>query len=164
MLESARIRDPAKTREKENFTIDNLIDTIERPPDIREELKALRDKIKPFRNYILDARNKLLAHTDKETFLADRTLGEFPEGEDKVFLETLQRVCDITHKACSGEVFGQISLATQGDVIDLKAALEKAVAFNELLSESSAQEKTRLYSYLQNVRNSRTSVKGEARK
>ena len=164
LLEFAKITDRAKTSEKENFTIDNLIESIEWPPDIREELKALRDKTMLFRNYILPARHKLLAHTDKETFLADGTLGKFPEGEDEVFLETLQRVCDVTYKACFGEVFGQISLAMQGDVIDFKGALEKAVAFDELLSESSGQEKARLYSYLQKLRHRPTSVKGEARK
>jgi len=162
--EFAKITDPAKTGENENLTIDNLIESIEWPPDVREELTSLRDKTKPFRNRILPARHKLFAHTDKETVLADRTLGEFPEGEDEVFLETLQRVCDVTHKACFGEVFGQISLAMSGDVIDFKGALEKAVGFNELLSESSGQEKTRLYYYLQKARHRPTSVKGESRK
>ncbi len=165
LLECAKITDPARTSGKENFTIDNLIESIEWPPDVREELTSWRDKIiKPFRNRILGARNEVLAHTDKETFSADRTLGEFPEGEDEVFLETLQRVCDVTHKTCFGEVFGQICLGTPGDVIDFRGALEKAVAFNELLSESSGQEKRRLYSYLEKVRHRPTSVKGEARK
>lgn len=153
LLELTKITDPVKTCEKENFTIDNLIESIKWPPDIRKKLKALRDKTKPFRNRILPARHKLLAHSDKETVLADRTLGEFPEGEEKQFLKTLQRFCDVIYKACFGEVFGQISLAILGDVIDFKGTLEKAVAFDELLSGSSGQEKTRLYSYLQKVRN-----------
>lgn len=164
LLECAKITDPAKTADKENFTIDNLIESIEWPPDIREELKALRDKIKPFRNHILPARSKLCAHTDKETVLADRMLGEFPEGEDKEFLETLQRFCDVIHKACFGEDFGQIITGELGGIEDFKGALEKAVAFDELLSESSGQEKTRLYSSLQKVRQRPTSVKGESRK
>lgn len=153
LLECAKITDRAKTGDKENLTIDNLIESIKWPPDIRKKLEALRDKTNPFRNRILPARHKLLAHSDKETVLADRTLGEFPEGEEKQFLKTLQRFCDVIYKACFGEVFGQISLAILGDVIDFKGTLEKAVAFDELLSGSSGQEKTRLYSYLQKVRN-----------
>lgn len=164
LLEFAKITDRAKTGEKENFTIDNLIESIEWPPDIREELEALRDKTKSFRNYILPARHKLLAHTDKETFLADGTLGKFPEGEDEVFLDTLQRVCDVTYKACFGTIFGEISTAQPGDVSDLKGALEKAVAFDQLLSESSGQEAARLHSILLKLRYPPNSAKGEARK
>jgi hypothetical protein len=164
LLESAKITDRAKTGEKENLTIDNLIESIEWPPDIREELEALRDKTNSFRNYILPARHKLLAHTDKETFLADGTLGKFPEGEDEVFLETLQRVCDVTYKACFGTIFGEISTAQPGDVSDLKGALEKAVAFDQLLSESSGQEAARLNSILLKLRYPPNSAKGEARK
>ena len=164
LLECAKITDPAQTSGKENFTLDNLIESIEWPSDVREELKSLKDKIQPFRNCILNARHKLLAHTDKEIFLTDRTLGEFPEGEDKEFLMSLQRFCDVTHKACFGTIFRQICLNHSGDVIDFKGTLERAVAFKELLSESSGQDKTRLFSYLQKVRNSHTSLKGEAPK
>jgi len=163
LLECAKITDRAKTSKKENFTIDNLIEGIEWPSDIRKELEALRDKTMPFRNHILPARHKLLAHTDKETILADRTLGEFPKGEDEVFLETLQKVCDVTYEACFGTIFGQIITAMPGDVSDFKGALEKAVAFDEVLSENSGQEKARLYSYLQKLRYPPTSAKGEAR-
>jgi len=164
LLEFAKITDPAKTHESENFTIENLIETIEWPPDILQKLKALRDEIKPFRNHILSARNKLCAHTDKETVLADRMLGKFPEGKDKEFLTTLQRFCDVIHKACFGEDFGQIIMAEQGDIEDFKKALEKAVAYDELLSESSGQEKARIFSYLHKVRQNLKSVKDEVRK
>jgi hypothetical protein len=164
LLEFAKITDRAKTSEKENFTIDNLIESIEWPSDIREELKALRDKTKPFITRIPPARHKLLAHTDKETFLADRTLGEFPKGEDEVFLKTLQKVCDVTYKACFGTIFGQIITAQPGDISDLKGALEKAVAFDQLLSESSGQEATRLHSILMKLRYPPISAKGEALK
>ena len=164
LLEFAKITDRAKTGGKENFTIDDLIESIEWPPDTREELEVLRNKTKSFRDYILPARNKLLAHTDKETFLADGTLGKFPEGEDEVFLETLQKVCDVTHKDCFGTIFGQIITAQPGDVSDLKGALEKAVAFDQLLSESSGQEAVRLLSILLKLRDPPNSAKGEARK
>lgn len=162
--EFAKITDPAKTGHNENLTIDNLIESIEWPPDVREELISLRDKTKPFGSRILPARHKLFAHTDKKTVLTDRTLGEFPEGEDEVFPGTLLRVCDVTYKACFGEAFGQISLAVPGDVLDFKGAVGKAVAFDEFLSGSSGPEKARLYSCLQKVRHRSISVKGEARK
>jgi hypothetical protein len=164
LLEFAKITDPAETHEQENFSVDNIVTSIDWPPDIREKLKPLTDKTRAFGIYIRGARHKLLAHTDKETFLAGKTLGEFPEGEDEVFLKTLQEVCDITHEACFGSIFGQMILAMPGDVINFKRALENAVAFNELLEESSGQEKTRLFSYLQKTRHHRTSAQGESRK
>ena len=164
LLEFSKITDPAKTGEKENFTVDNLIVSIDWPQDIRNKLTLLRDKTKGFRSHILQARHKLLAHTDKEVFLADRSLGEFPVGEDEVFLKTLQEVCDVTHEACFGSIFGQMILTMPGDVINFKRTLENALAFNGLLSESSGQEKIKLYSYLEKARHRRTSAQGEARK
>jgi hypothetical protein len=164
LLEFVKITDPAMSGKKENFTVDNLVVSIDWPRDTREKLSLLSDKTKDFRRLVLVARNKLLAHSDKEMFLADRTLGEFPKGEDDVFLNTLQEVCDITHEACFGSIFGQMVLAMPGDVINFKRALENAVAFNELLSESTGQEKTRLFSYLQKGKHSFTSAQGKARK
>lgn len=152
LLEFAKITDPAETYDKENFTVGNLIVSIDWPQDIQGKLTSLSDKTKGFRSHIKPARHKLLAHTDKEAFLAERTLGEFPEGEDEVFLKALQEVCDITHQACFGLVFGQMIMAKPGDVVNFKRVLENAIAFNELLSESSGQEKTRLYSYLEKAR------------
>lgn len=130
LLEFFKITDPVKTGKNENFTVDNLVRSIDWPPDTQEKLSSLSDKTKNFRGHLLGARNKLLAHTDKEIFLAERTLGKFPEGEDEVFLKTLQDVCDITHEACFGSIFGVMVMAMPGDVIDFKRALENAVAFN----------------------------------
>ena len=129
LLEFAKITDPAETYDKENFTVDNLIMSIDWPQRILDKLTVLSAKSKSFRNHILLARHKLLAHTDKEAFLTERTLGEFPVGEDEVFLKTLQEVCDITHQACFGLIFGQMIMAKPGDVINFKRVLEDAVTF-----------------------------------
>lgn len=156
LLEFAKITDPASTKvrdsERENFTVENLIVSINWPEDIKDKLTALLDRTKDFRSRVFVARNKLLAHLDKEAFLNDKIIGVFPEGEDEVFLETLQEVCDVTHEACFGTIFGVMVFAKPGDVIDFRRALENAVAFNELLSESSGEEKTRLYSCLQKAK------------
>lgn len=156
LLEFAKITDPKKSRgrkkEQENFTLDNLIESIKWPEVVGEKLKSLSGKAMVFRSRILDARNKLLAHSDKGIFLTDTTLGEFPEGEDEIFLRTLEEVCNITHELCFGLIFGQINVVEPGDVISLKRALANAVAFHELYSESKGQERTRLLSYLPKTR------------
>jgi hypothetical protein len=149
LLEFAKITDPAETYKKENFTVDNLIESINWPQDIRNRLTSLNDKTKEFRTFILAARHKLLAHTDKETVLANESIGGFPQGGDETFLRTLQEVCDITHEACLGSIFGHMSFTAPGDVINLKRVLVNAVAFHELFSDSSGQEMIKLDSYLQ---------------
>jgi len=159
LLEFAKITDPAETRDKENFTVDNLILSIDWPNGIRDNLTSLSEKTKGFRRRILNARHKLLAHSDKETFLAGGRLGDFPEGEEEVFLKTLQKICDLTHEACFGRIYGDMLPTMSGDVINFKRTLESAIAFNELLSESSGQEMIRLLSYLE-----KTKLPGQCKK
>jgi len=153
LLECAKITDPATTGNNENFTVDTLIGSICWPNDILRKLTPLRATTWGFRKHIKTARDKLLAHLDRGTILSDKPLGEFPEGEDRAFFEALQKVCDITHEACFGTIFGHMSLITVGggDVISLRRTLECAVAFKQALLESSGQNKTWLYSCLQKV-------------
>lgn len=152
LLEFSKITDPATTGGKENFTVDNLVASIDWPRDVREKLTNLSLSTTAFRNHILSARHKLIAHADKQAFLAEMTLGAFPKGEDEKFLKTLAEICDIVHEACHGSVFGHMILAAPGDVINFRRALEDAVAFKELLSESSGQEAMKLVSYLEKAR------------
>lgn len=143
--------------------MDNLLASIAWPQDIRDNLTSLSGKTKDFRRRILMARHKLLAHIDKETFLADERLGEFPEGEDELFLRTLQEICDLTHEACFGRIYGVMVPTLSGDVINLRRALINSIAFNELLSESYGQEKIKVYTYLEKARHRLTSPQSETR-
>jgi hypothetical protein len=148
LLEFVKITDPATSMGQENFTVDNLIESIGWPIGVREKLRSLSDKAKTFRRRVLDARNKLLAHMDKEVFLTDTILGRFPEGEDEEFLRALEEVCNIIHEVCFGSIWGHTVVAGPGDVLNFKKALRNAVAFDKLLSESTGQETARLFSYL----------------
>jgi hypothetical protein len=152
LLEFVKVTDPPKTGKKENLTVDNVVMSIDWPPGIREKLRSLSEKTKGFRNHVLGARNKLLAHIDKEAFLAEKTLGGFPEGEDEIFLKALEEICDIAHEACFGRIFGQMLLAEPGDVINFKRTLANGIALDQLLAESKGQEKMKLYSYLEKAR------------
>lgn len=153
LLEMAKITDPATTkRGEENFTVANLVESIDWPVDTRNRLTALSRQANSFRDYILPARHKLIAHTDKKTFLAEMTLGAFPKGEDDKFLKTLSEICDVAHEACFGSIFGHMILAMPGDVINLVRMLEGGVAFKELLAESSGDELVKIVSYLERAR------------
>lgn len=165
LLECAKITDPAATRNHGNFTVDHLLEDICWPDDkaiveklislpddhkdILKELSSLQASTKGFRTFIEPARNKLLAHLDRGAVLSGKPLGEFPEGEDKKFFEALQKICNITHEACFGEIYGEMSAIAVGDVIGLRRTLEYAVAFKDALSENSGPNKEWLYSYLQ---------------
>lgn len=164
LLEFVKVTDPPKSGKTENLTVDNLVVSIDWPPGIREKFRLLSEKTKGFRSRVLEARNKLLAHTDKKAFLAEKRLGAFPEGEDEVFLKALEEICDIAHEACFGRIFGQMVLAAPGDVINLKRMLANGVAFDELLAESKGQEKARLYSYLDKVRRNCAQAKDQVPK
>lgn len=148
LLEFVKITDPATTKEQENFTIDNLIESIDWPQDVQQKLRSLNDRTKIFRCHTINARNKLLAHNDKDVFLTDKILGEFPKGEDETFLKTLEEICDITHTVCFNSIFGDISVSMHGDVLDLKKTLKKAMVYDKLFSESTGNEKVKLFSYL----------------
>lgn len=145
LLECAKITDRATTGNHENFTVDCLVEKIIWPrDDILKELKSLQEATKDFRRHIEPARHKLLAHLDAAAVLSGNPLGAFPEGEDRKFFEALQEMCNITHEACFGTIYGDMSTVMCGDVINLRKTLKCAVAFEEALSASSGQEKTNL--------------------
>jgi len=165
LLECAKITDWATTLGNDNFTVDQLLENICWPTDkviveklislpnenkdIQKELTSLQAITKEFRTYIKPARNKLLAHLDREAVLSGLPLGEFPEGEDKRFFEALQKICNITHEACFGHIYGEMSAVAAGDVINFRRTLEYAVAFKNALSESSGENEVWLLSCLQ---------------
>lgn len=149
ILEAAKITDPAWTYNKyENFTIANLRETIDWPENVAFDLDRLNKVLEDFRDNIIDARKKLLAHYDKNTFISNKVLGTFPEGDDDKFMQALEEMCNVIHKASFDKIIGDISVGMSGDVLDLKKTLKKAVAFEKLSKESMGEEKMRLFKYL----------------
>jgi hypothetical protein len=147
----ARITDPPRTSGRENFTIANLLETIDWPPEVRAELVVLNQKLAAFRDRIAPARNKLIAHLDKASFLGDFGLGEFPEGQDREVMQALEEMCNVMRKATHGEIFGSIGVGGPGDVLDLKKFLLRGLAFDEALSAAPREEQSRLYDALRSA-------------
>jgi hypothetical protein len=130
LLEIAKITDPAQSGmngKYDNFTIANIIGSINWPQDTFRELSRLNKSVNLFRRYILKARNKLLAHYDKNVYLSGKTLGGFPEGEDDKLMPYLHQIANLFHKACFDSIRGDINVVMPGDVLDLKGALERAI-------------------------------------
>ncbi len=151
LLECAKITDPATSNKDDNFTVKYLILRIKWPDDNDKELTSLLAITEDFRRRIELARHKFLAHLDVQAVLSDKPLGEFPEGEDRTFFEALEKICNISHEACFGTIYGDMSPVTVGggDVISLRKTLKQAVAFGQALSEGSGQNKAWLYSCLE---------------
>jgi AbiU2 len=151
LLEFAKITDPecsnTKEGKRENFTIENLINSIDWSDNIKERLEVLKTETKSFHFLIKDARNRLVAHYDKKSFLNNAVLGTFTSDQGIKFIEALQNICDITHQACFGSIVGDIVVSMPGDVQDLKKTLSKALVYDKLFSEGNTEEKTRLLKY-----------------
>ncbi|MFP5213037.1 MAG: hypothetical protein ACLGPL_06620 [Acidobacteriota bacterium] len=153
LLEAAKLTDPITSgrERKENFTVANLVETIEWPPDCLEEIYELKGVTDTFRGYIKDPRNKLIAHYDKQTVISGEIQGSFPEGEDEKFLKALERMCNIMSDVAFDEPVGKMVAPHPGDVLDLKKALQKAIAFDKLFTESKGNDLTRLFNLLHKV-------------
>lgn len=156
LLEVAKLTDPSTSRvgkgeTRENFTLANIIETVEWPSDCLEEIDNLNAMVLSFRKHIKPARDSLLAHYDKITVISGDSIGGFPEGEDKKLLKVLEQLCNVFHRAAFGEILGEMVPSHLGDVLDLKKALKRAIAFEKLFSDSKGDELMRLSRLLKDV-------------
>ena len=153
LLEVAKLTDPARSGKRENLTTANLIESIEWPPHCLKKIKRLNMTVQAFRDYIKPARDRLLAHRDKETVLSDKTLGAFPEGEDKKALDALEQMCNVMYEIAFGEIFGAVALDT--GVLDFKETLGKAIAFEKHFDQSKGKDKSHLFGLLKDAMSDR---------
>ena len=153
LIEVAKLTDPATSfgGKRDNFTVANLIETVDWPSDCLQEIKKLNETVLSFRKYIEPARNRLLAHYDKTTVLSGDLLGGFPEGEDQKLLDVLEQICNVLHKAAFGGILGDMVPYHSGDVSYFKKALRMAVAFEKLLADSKGDDLIRLRRLLEDV-------------
>lgn len=66
---------------KENLTINNLLETLPLPPEIKSTLQGKVDDLKKITEPLKDARNKIIAHADKQVYLSNQTLGALKKEE-----------------------------------------------------------------------------------
>lgn len=153
ILEMSKLTDPPKQYkgDMQNLSFENLIETIPWDYETKSSLKCLNEYFTTMRTYIRDARNELIAHNDKEAYLSEIRLGAFPEEEGNRFFETMEEFCDICNRSINGESLGHMYPGTDGDVIDLKKALEKAVAFDEFMKKGTLEEVEKLDNILMNI-------------
>lgn len=69
-----------------------------------EKLTKLKKKLEELAVKVRPARHKILSHNDIEVILSKAVLGEFPDGEDTKYFQTLQEFVDVIFMAVVGEV------------------------------------------------------------
>jgi len=153
LLEVAKLSDPATSSvgKRENFTLDNLVETILWPDEYEKRIRKQKDTVQSFRQDINEARNRLLAHYDKSLIMNGDVLGSFTEGKDREVMKALEEICDLMHHAAFGVIYGEMVPQCSGDVLDLRKYLLMGLAFEELFSNSEGDDLARLNELLEKV-------------
>jgi hypothetical protein len=96
-----------------------------------------RDHLEHFSLYrdVKPVRSKVLAHNDRDTALADVSLGAFPSGKDEMYFDDLQRFVNLVHEKSIGGPypFHEFAKADARLVID---DLLRATHLHDELAES----------------------------
>ncbi|MBN1929218.1 MAG: hypothetical protein JW764_06725 [Chlorobiaceae bacterium] len=140
-----------KNSRVENFSVENILNDAEfdwseqLKQSVNEELARIPPSFRDRKSgAIYRARNKYSAHYDKEFFLANEVIGEFPEGDDELALTALEEISNLFYEARFGEIRGDMVLTCAGDVHNLKKCLCRGLAFEKLFHEPGADVQ-RLY-------------------
>ncbi|NTW53317.1 MAG: hypothetical protein HGB15_00830 [Chlorobaculum sp.] len=144
-LEFSKLLGPPKSCGVENFSVENILNDAKFgwSEQLKESVNGALARIPPsFRDRkngaIYTARKKYSAHYDKEVFLANEVIGEFPEGDDELALTALEEISNLFYEARFGEIRGEMILTGAGDVHDLKKCLCRGLAFKKLFHEPGA--------------------------
>ena len=125
-LAAARLLDPADAGKNLNISVEYIADEIKNlglsTPEIRRKKKLLYRAKKP----IFAARSKIIAHTDRATSRADKTLGEHTVECQTAFLENLKSFNNLASIAL-GQGQQEYTPNAAGDVRDLIKVLKRGL-------------------------------------
>jgi hypothetical protein len=137
VLEICKITDPAGTKDRENLTVEFLIEhsDFSSAPDTLVKLKQLSDNMHAFRKKIVKARNKFIAHLDRESVRLGQPLGDAPQEEWLQFWLDLQNFLHIMdkHHIDPNSQFYLNGIAQLSDADTLVKALKESTYFRTLL-------------------------------
>lgn len=127
-----RITDPAKTGKKFNLTTNYILEELDWPSDVRQQLKEVNQRLLKFRKITEEARNKRIAHVDLFSQIERwENLGQFPKGADKKFLRDLQTFVSIAYGHLHNGAPCEIDPGTTStDTHQLVRALQKSLLFD----------------------------------
>jgi hypothetical protein len=129
LLQFSKITDPAKTGQYVNVTTNYILQELDWPEEIHQNLAQINARLMGFREYIEPERSKRIAHNDRDAQLIGQSLGGFPEGADQKFLEDLQEFAALANQYLSPGDHLSINVP-DSDTFKLVRALEKSVVFD----------------------------------
>ena len=89
ILQVCQITDPEKTWDKNNLTIEFLVNCSDGA--LRKNLEPIAQRIHNFTKKIKPARNKIIAHLDRDTILNGKSLGAASQDDWDKFWDDLEK-------------------------------------------------------------------------
>lgn len=123
LLQICKLHDPAIQRNSLNLTIDYVIRFGNWGQDA-ENVRAIVSRLTVLFENIKSTRHKLLAHNDLETLMTDGTMGEFQQGLDKDYFQSLQELVNVVSEKFMNEPYPFNDLA-EADVEEFLYTLQE---------------------------------------
>lgn len=158
LLQAAKVMDRAQSFGKDNLSVYYIKERIQWPLEVKSQLKHLIEIMQKFNSHIRDARDRILSHNDLATILKGETLGQFPEGMDKTFLNALGEFAELTHRTCVGTPFNPIE-TFPGDAYDFVKILKSANAFDRYMEDNPQMKGELLLKYIMKDKEPECNVK-----
>ena len=125
-LQACKIADPAKSRGRNNLTLNSLNADLEAEGIFTDEISEVSKRIIRYRDRLKSVRDRRISHLDKEATLTRQPTGEHDPEEVSAFFEDLQTYCDAVGNAVSVGPLDFRCCPGEGDLHDLIAFLWRA--------------------------------------
>lgn len=120
---SARLLDPAKTKEDSNLTVKYILIACEEAQLSTDAIRSFAEALSSYRASVQGARSKLVAHLDQQTMQSSILLGSHTERDFRTFLKNIQHYCDAVGEAVGAGPMDFSFQPGKGDVLDLLTAI-----------------------------------------
>jgi hypothetical protein len=130
-VQFSKLTDRANIGKNANLTTNYIVKELFWPDNVRENLRQINDRLMAFRKHIEPARSNRTVHIDLSAQINRvETLGAFPKGAEKQFLQDLQMFVNIAYGHFHDGASRPIDVAMSTDTHQLVRALEKSVVFD----------------------------------
>jgi AbiU2 len=131
VLHVCRITDPAGSGSKANLTTNYILQILQWPAAVRQELAHFNALLMAFRAKLEPARSKRIAHTDLHSQLNRLdAMGRFDKGEDAKFFLDLQSFYDVAYRHVFNASAPAIAIGASTDTYKIVRAVEKAILYD----------------------------------
>jgi hypothetical protein len=130
IMNACKITDPARTRKSHNQTTNFFIEHCDfsADPERGQAVSRLSEQMNVFRQRLEPARNKIIAHSDRDTILAQVNLGQASMAEWRLFWQNLQDFLRYLHEFFFAEPFYLTDVAMLTDADSLTRVLSIGLA------------------------------------